>query len=118
MDDKEKPFTKDSLSINKSRPALIEPVFTLSMGDVLGAGAKKYGTHNWKKCQDPNLYVDAMERHVAAIKKGETVDEEGLDHFACVGCNAMFLQWMHRICVSDTSIEHYRNLIRGERNGS
>lgn len=100
MDDKN-PFTKDSLSQDKPRPGLIEPVFTLTMGGVLAEGAKKYGVHNWKKCEDPALYIDALERHLAAIKKGETHDEEGLDHFACIGCNAMFLQWMNLRCIKE-----------------
>lgn len=91
----DKPFTKDSLSIDKLMMSLLEPKFQQEVAAVLTFGAKKYGTDNWKKCTDKQLYQDALLRHIYSWLSGEECDPEtGISHLAHAACNLMFLRWM------------------------
>lgn len=79
----------------KSRMDLV-PLDTIeAVGKILGIGAKKYGENNWQEL--PNFwsrYKAALLRHLAAIDKGELIDQEsGLPHIDHVLCNAVFLSW-------------------------
>lgn len=61
----------------------------------LEEGAAKYGAHDWQQ-QDPDLYFDALMRHLMAWRQGQQVDPEsvrGTRHLVAVVCNAMFLAW-------------------------
>lgn len=52
---------------------------------VMSHGAAKYGADNFKNCTDPNRYLDAAMRHLAAMRSNgnESTDEEsGLLHVA------------------------------------
>lgn len=61
---------------------------------VLELGVKKYSKDNWKKCDNPERYKDALMRHVVAYVKGDKVDNEsGLSHLAHAVCNCLFLMW-------------------------
>lgn len=66
-----------------------------TIAQVLEYGAKKYAPDNWKKVPDGyNRYKAALLRHLAAIDRGENVDNEsGLPHIAHVACNAIFMVW-------------------------
>ena len=65
---------------------------------VLTAGAAKYGDNNWKKGMSWTTVLASLERHLAAIKKGEDYDEEtGLLHSAHIMCNAGFLTEYYHI---------------------
>ena len=80
---------------NKSRMDLI-PLDTIeNVGKILGVGAQKYGENNWQEL--PNFwsrYKGALLRHLAAIDRGELLDQEsGLPHIDHVLCNAVFLSW-------------------------
>lgn len=59
---------------------------------VLMNGAKKYDRDNWKRVPDaPRRYINAAQRHITAIEKGEEVDSEfGLDHEAHAICCLLF----------------------------
>lgn len=62
---------------------------------VLQNGALKYSPDNWKKCDDPKRYKDALMRHTVAYMKGEKVDkEDNISHLAHAICNCLFLMWM------------------------
>ncbi len=56
----------------------------------------RYKPNNWQKVPEGELrYEDAMMRHYAAWKKGETSDpESGESHLAHLVCNALFLMWL------------------------
>ncbi len=59
---------------------------------VLTMGAKKYGDNNWRKGMKWSNILSSLERHLAAIKKGEDRDlESGFLHTAHIMCNAAFL---------------------------
>lgn len=79
----------------KKRPYhLLHPQALEALVDVLAYGANKHGSEdNWKKLPDAKiLYQDALQRHLAEIRKGNARDEEsGMLHAAHVLCNAFFL---------------------------
>lgn len=59
---------------------------------VMGAGAKKYGRHNWRKGMDWTRLHGAALRHIFAHLDGEDRDPEtGLSHLAHAMCCMMFL---------------------------
>lgn len=80
--------------MGKPMLSLIEPHFIMSLGDILTFGAKKYSIDNWKLCDDPSRYKDALLRHTYAYLGGEILDpESGIEHTACMAFNTMALQW-------------------------
>lgn len=60
---------------------------------VLTYGATKYSRDNWKLVPDrERRYFDAMQRHLWAARRGESVDSEtGISHYAHAACCLMFL---------------------------
>lgn len=79
----------------KSRMDLI-PLDTMeNVGRILGMGAQKYGENNWQELPNFwNRYKAALLRHLAAIDRGELLDQESkLPHIDHVLCNAVFLSW-------------------------
>lgn len=84
----------DFLKFDSSKPrmALVPASLGLAVGAVVTYGAKKYKTNNWRKVKSQEPYINALERHLAAYKNGETHDpESGLSHMAHIACNAAFL---------------------------
>lgn len=79
----------------KSRMDLV-PLDTIeNVGKILGIGAQKYGENNWQELPNFwNRYKAALLRHLAAIDRGELLDQESeLPHIDHVLCNAVFLSW-------------------------
>lgn len=65
---------------------------------VLMNGAEKYSVDNWKYCNDPTRYKDALMRHVISYVSGEKTDDickggDGLSHLAHAICNCLFLMY-------------------------
>jgi hypothetical protein len=60
---------------------------------VLTFGASKYGPNNWRYVEEAKeRYFAALMRHIAAYRKGESLDpESGLSHLAHAMCNIIFL---------------------------
>jgi hypothetical protein len=85
-------FTKADSS--KNMLSLIEPQFIIKLGEILTFGSIKYTTDNWKLCEDPRRYKDALLRHTYAYLSGELIDpESGIEHTACMAFNTMALQY-------------------------
>lgn len=58
---------------------------------VYGEGAKKYAPHNWRKGYSWSLSYDALQRHINAFWRGESLDpDDGLHHLAHA-CFHLFL---------------------------
>ena len=65
---------------------------------VLMLGAKKYGPYNWRNYPVKlSVYLDAAERHIEAIRRGNHIDEEsGQPHAAhAAACLAIILDATH-----------------------
>lgn len=79
----------------KSRMDLIPLDAIENIGKILGMGAQKYGENNWQDLPNFwNRYKGALLRHLAAIDRGEILDQEsGLPHIDHALCNAVFLSW-------------------------
>ena len=78
---------------NKPDYSLIPPNALDDAVKVLTIGAKKYDRHNWKKLENiEDRYFAAAQRHLWALKRGETFDDEtGIHHGAHAICCMMFL---------------------------
>lgn len=72
---------------------LIPPLMELETAKVLTAGAKKYSAENWRHVPDlRRRYIAAAKRHINALSRGESHDDEtGLHHAAHAVCCLMFL---------------------------
>jgi hypothetical protein len=68
----------------KPEYGLLPPFALEEVAKVLTFGAAKYDRENWRKLDDiERRYFDAAQRHVWAIKRGETHDpESNLHHLA------------------------------------
>jgi hypothetical protein len=63
---------------------------------VLEKGAVKYGADNYKKGLNRYQVLDAMQRHLVELMKGNEEDEETFYHHAAhIICNAMFYLHNH-----------------------
>lgn len=81
----------------KPRLSLIPRAALEAEARVMGFGANKYGTFNWKKGLAYSRLLDAALRHVHAFVDGENDDpESGLNHLAHARANlAMLLDQLH-----------------------
>lgn len=88
-------FTKEDSG--KTMMSLIEPKFVIGVSDTLTMGATKYSIDNWKLCEDPRRYKDALLRHIYAYMDGQETDpESGLSHLYHAGFNLMALDYFDR----------------------
>lgn len=86
--------TQDQLKFDQGKPrySLVPPHALEAVAQVLTFGAEKYEANSWQNVEDKDRYLDALMRHVEAVRKGEIYDEEsGLQHMAHVAVNSMFL---------------------------
>lgn len=68
------------------------------MVKVLTFGSQKYQERNWERGMAWSKIISSLERHLAAIKKGEDFDQEsGMLHIAHLACNAHFLTAYYKI---------------------
>lgn len=100
QDDWEEPYKVEpkpefiKADTGKNMLSLIEPQFIIKLGEILTYGAKKYDVDNWKKCDDPRRYQDALLRHLYAYLDGELIDpESAIEHTASIAFNIMALQY-------------------------
>lgn len=78
---------KDRIGIRKPRLSLVPKSFIIRVAQAMTDGARKYGPFNWRtKRVKATVYVDALERHVAAWFDGEELaSDSGLLHLAHAG---------------------------------
>jgi hypothetical protein len=85
----------DGIKHDGSKPeyGLLPPFALDEVSKVLTFGAHKYDRGNWKNLKDlERRYFDAAQRHMWAIKRGETLDpESNLHHLAHATCCLLFL---------------------------
>lgn len=67
------------------------------VAEVLEYGANKYTENGWQTVPDAaKRYEDAMERHLAAWRQGQSRDQEsGLHHLQHAACNLLFLLYFY-----------------------
>ena len=76
----------------KNRLALIPHKALWELGEVMTAGAKKYGPHNWRKGFKYTRLYSAALRHMIQWLNGDSADPEtGLNHLAHACCNLMMI---------------------------
>lgn len=96
----EKPNTWNPNEGNKfdaAKPpmALLDADYLEGVANVLGFGANKYASHNWRNGISYSRLISAAYRHLGAINRGEDIDpESGLGHAYHLGCCVMFLASM------------------------
>lgn len=87
--------TQLGIKYDGSKPdySLIPPYALEEFVKVLTFGKNKYARDNWKHLEDAhNRYFAAAQRHIWALKRGETHDpESGLHHAAHAIACLMFL---------------------------
>lgn len=80
---------------NKPDYSLLPPRALHELVKVLDFGARKYDRENWRKLDDlQNRYFAAAQRHLWALRIGETIDKEsGLPHAAhALACISFLLE--------------------------
>lgn len=78
---------------NKPRLGLIHPMLLIQTAHVMAEGDGKYGAGNWKGLRLSRV-IDAIERHLLAIKSGEDVDPESRKpHVAHIVSGCSFLSY-------------------------
>ena len=83
-------FVKDDSE--KVRFDLVPPNAHYEVAEVLTKGAQKYGPGNWRKVDDRQRYIAAIERHLNEYKRGKHYDDDtGLHHLAHAATSCMFL---------------------------
>jgi hypothetical protein len=82
---------KDALGIKKAALRLVPQALRLLAVPAMALGADKYGPMNWRtKRVKLSVYLEALQRHIAAYEDGENFDvESGASHLshaaACLG---------------------------------
>ncbi len=93
----EKIISPEGLKYDDGKPpmALLDNGFLTEVANVLGFGAAKYASDNWRNGITYRRLISAAYRHLGAIAMGEDIDKEsGLPHSGHLGCCIMFLDWM------------------------
>lgn len=63
---------------------------------VYGRGAKKYSPDNWRRGYKWSLSYAALIRHAMAFWRGESRDELGNHHLACVVWHCLTMMWFEK----------------------
>lgn len=90
---------KDAIAGTKPALWLVPPALRIIAEPAMRLGGQKYGPFNWReKGVKYNVYLDALERHMTAIREGQDIDpESGFTHLshmaACVAiiADAMYI---------------------------
>lgn len=84
---------KDLIGVKKPPLHLVPPALALWVSKVFQQSGIKYGPFNWReKAVKKSIYLDAIERHLLALKDGEwAAVDSGLPHLAHIGANVAIL---------------------------
>ena len=87
--------------------SLVPPNALDDVVKVLTYGAQKYDRNNWQHLEDlDNRYFAAAQRHLWALQRGETTDDEtGIHHAAHAICCMMFLLEFYYLQTAKNSVE-------------
>lgn len=97
-EDIEKAITGLRFNQGKLRWELLPDKALEPMIRVLEYGAKKYTDNNWQKGLVLPEILACLQRHLVALKSGETHDEEsGQPHIGHILCNAMFYSYFTEV---------------------
>ena len=94
----------------KVRMSLVDPMYLKGIAEVMTQGADVHGADNWKLCNEPRRYLDALLRHAIAYWNGDKIDKEsGHTHLYHIGFNAMALDYLDReardkVCVKPEAV--------------
>lgn len=103
---------KDLIGLLKAPLRLVPPALAIWVSQVMKLGAKKYGPYNWRdKKVRQTVYLEAIERHLLALRDGEDLDpESGKPHEAHIAaCCAIVLDARANDClIDDRYITHKR----------
>lgn len=90
-DDRTNP--KDRLGVKKPWLHLVPPALVLWVSKVFRFSLTKYGPYNWReKRVRVTVYLDAIERHLLAMKDGRDYDPEtGFPHAAHIAASCAIL---------------------------
>lgn len=85
----ENPKEAQAAADGKAPLDYLEPYADEEISWVMKAGANKYGRRNYKHTPTRlTTYIGAMERHLAALKRGEMLDpDDGRHHLAHIGAD-------------------------------
>lgn len=71
---------------------LMPPAAEEAICAVLKHGADKYGVFNWRKSGvKVQTYISAMKRHMAAVHRGEWLDQSGQPHIAHIAASCVLM---------------------------
>jgi hypothetical protein len=72
---------KDAQARKKVPVGLVPPALVVGAAEALADGARKYGAYNWRDISIRySVYIEAMERHLLALKDGEDIASDSLIH--------------------------------------
>lgn len=72
---------KDLIGVKKAQLGLLPAAGKIYGALAMTDGASKYGPYNWRdKKVKMTVYLDAMERHLLALRDGEDVAEDSKVH--------------------------------------
>jgi len=72
---------KDALGIKKVQLGLLPAAGIIWGARAMENGAKKYGPYNWREHKVKyTIYLDAIERHLLALRDGEDFSEDANVH--------------------------------------
>jgi len=72
---------KDLAARKKVPLWLVPPALTIGAAEGLADGAKKYGPYNYRDIPvQYSVYIEAIERHIAALKDGEDLAQDSQIH--------------------------------------
>jgi len=100
------PKTGGQKGVKLARYGLL-PIYSLEqIANVYGYGAGKYAPNNWRKGYPWSLSIDALERHVAEFRKGNSIDpESGQHHLAHAAFHLLTLMEFERANLGTNDME-------------
>lgn len=103
---------------NKVKVSLVDPMYLKGIAEVMTQGANVHGADNWKLCDEPRRYLDALLRHAIAYWSGDKIDKEsGHTHLYHIGFNAMALDYLDREARDKVGVNHEAVCMDSEKEG-